>query len=205
MSRRLRVVDHTLQVGELSDGARGVVRIVDPYHSRAVRHVGGNRLKVGKPAVRLGQRHPVALASREPGPDRVDRISGVRHQGHVPRVYEAERGVAYTLLGAYQGQDLLVGVEPYVEPAPVPVGNGPPELREAVRLRVTVVGRVKGGLPQRVDDRCWGRKVGVADAEADDLSALSLLLRDLPADLYEQVRRHPVQAACESHLSSNKS
>ena len=187
-----RELHHLLEVVGLGYRPGGVVRVVEPHHLCGPRHVLRYGLQVGQPAVLLQQRHPVALAAREPGAHRVDGIAGIGHERYVARVQEAQRGVAYALLRADERQHLLVGVERDAEAPLVPVGGRLPELGQAVGLGVAVVGRVQGRLPQPFDDVGRRRYVRVAYAEADDLDTLLLLRGDLAADLDEQVRRYLV-------------
>ena len=144
------------------------------------------------------QRHHVRGAAREHGADRVDRVRGVRHERDVAGVDEAEGHVADALLCPDERHDLLVA-ELDVEAAGVPAGDGVAHLRQAVGLGIAVVGRVVGGCLQRGEDVVGRRNVGVADAEADDVDALGALLRDLPADLEEEVRRKLVEPVGELH------
>ncbi len=71
---------------------------------------------------------------------------------------------------------------------------GPPTVG-GVRVRARV-----GHRPLRSsDDRRVGRRVGVADAEADHIDAGCAFAGDLALELGEQVRRNSFQATTRSH------
>ncbi len=94
------------------------------------------------------------------------------------------------LLGADEA-DHLVGLVQvrHAEALGVPTRHGLAEGRQALVVRVAVVGGVLGGFVEGVHDESGGRQIGVADAQADDVHAArgDLLLHAV--DLGEQVGR----------------
>ena len=101
------------------------------------------------------------------------------------------------------GIDLGGGVERHAEAALVEGGDGLAELRAAAVRRVLVRARVAPRRRCSASTTSCGRgRVGIADAEADHVDALRLLLGDLPLELGEQVRRDPLQAATRLSFSS---
>ena len=138
----------------------GLLGVVQPHHLGGASHVRGNGVQLGQPPVAFVKGHHVALGPGEHGPDAIDRISRVRDQRDVPRIEEAEGGMTDALLGPYQRQHLFVGVQCYAEPFFVPLRDGPPHLREAVSLWVTMVGRVLGRAQEAVYDGLRRRDIG---------------------------------------------
>ena len=176
-----------LEEGDVSDGRRGVAWVVDEEQLGLLRDVRWHRVEIGEEPSLLRQRQWVWCASRELHRHRVDGIAGVRHERDIAWVDEAEGDVADALLGADQGQDLLVGVEAQPEAALVPASDGLAVLWQAVRIRIALVFRVARGLHERVENVRRRRQVRVADGERDDIDAGGLLLGDLLADGREKV------------------
>ena len=144
----------------------------------------------------------MAFAAREPCAYRIDGIAGVRHERDVARLDVAEGYVANALFRADKRQGFAVGVNRDAEPALIPVGDGLPEFGQAVRLRVAVVGRVKRGLAQPLNDAVGRGDVRVAYAETDYLYPLLSLGGYLAANLNKEIRRHSVYSAGEVHIHS---
>ena len=139
------------------------------------------------------------LAAGEHGPDRVDGVGGIGHEGDVAGVDKAQRHVADALFGADQRQHFRIAVEGDAEARPVPVGDGLAQLGQALGLGVAVVGGIVRRGVQTVEDALRRRQVGVADGEGDDVDALGALLVDLLADLDEEVGGKLFDAVGELH------
>ena len=113
-----------------------------------------------------------------------------------------EADVGDGLLRAQRGHDLALGVESDAEAPPVVGGHRLAEQQGALVRRVLV----RGGVPRRLgegrDDVLGCRRVGVADAEADDVDAGRPPGGDLALDLGEQVRRQALDALLRSVSSA---
>src|SRR5256885_16835047 len=107
--------------------------------------------------------------------------------------------MADRLLAAERRDDLRRRVELDPETVSIEPGRRLAELLGALVARIPVRRGIAGGGGKRLDDRLGRRQVGIADAEADHIDSLALLLRDLPLELGEEVRRHGVQTFRESH------
>ena len=97
-------------------------------------------------------------------------------------------------LAPIAGITSLLGVDLDPEAALVEARERLAELLAAAVARVLVRAGVGDRLLHRVDDVRVGRRVGVADAEADHVDAGGALVGDPPLQLLEHVRRHRLQA-----------
>ena len=173
---------------EVRDGAGRVVRVVQPQQLRAGGVGGGHLVEAWQPAVLLAQRERKRVAAREHRRDLVHGVAGRRADREIAGVDEAQRQVPDALLRADQRDHLGLRVERHAVAALIPARDGFTELRQALALRVAVVGRVLGRALQRFDDVRRGRQVRVADAERDDIDAPGALLGDEFGDAGEEVR-----------------
>ena len=155
----------------------------------------------GSQSVLLRHRQPVRLSAGKQRPDVVDRVSGVRLQRDVPRLQQPQRDVADALLRADERQRLGGRVQLHAKAAVVPPGDGLAELRQALGLRVAVVGAMVRSLLQLLQHGVGRRQVGVADAEGDDTLALGPLGRDAPGDLHEKIGRKLLDTLRELHCN----
>ena len=178
--------------------AGGVIRVVDPHHLGLLRDLLRNQREVRPKAVLFQQRHGIGGSPREHRAHGVDRVRRIRHERHIARVDEAERHVSDAFLRSDQRHDLLVP-QLDAEPFCVPAANRLPHLRQPVGLWITMVRRIVRGAFQCVQDRRRRWDIRIPDAETNDIRALRALLRDLAADLQEQVRRELCQPVGELH------
>src|SRR4029450_6962884 len=96
---------------------------------------------------------------------------------------------------------LTVGIELDVEAPAVPVADGDAQLVDAARHGVAMVLRLLRRLDQALHDVRWGRAVGIAHREVDDvLAGASRCLLEV-ADDVEDVRGKPLYAR-ELHASA---
>ena len=132
-----------LEEVDVGYGAGRVVGVVQPEQPGPSQYVLRHRVQVRQELVFLPQRQVVGLAAGEHRPYGVHRVAGVGHERHVSGIDEAEGDVADPLLGADEGQHLFLGVQLDAKPPLVPSGDRLSQLRQAVRFRVAVVGRVQ--------------------------------------------------------------
>jgi hypothetical protein len=93
-----------------------------------------------------------------------------------------------------------VGVQRHAEALLVPAGDRLAQRRQAIGLRIAVVGRGAGRAHQFVDDVGRRRQVGVAHAEADDIDALRPLLGYFLRYADEEIRRQLLDSFRCSHI-----
>src|ERR671925_1385345 len=142
------------------------------------------------------------VGAGEDRPRGVRRIPRLRAEAETTRIEARHGDVTDGLLAAEHGNHLRRRIELDTEPVAVEGCRcltklgGPVIRRVPMRLWVTEAGRGS------VDDRVGRREVGIADREADDVDALTLLCRDLALQLGEEVRRHLVETARELHSNS---
>jgi hypothetical protein len=104
-------------------------------------------------------------------------------------------------LGTDGRADLGFEVERDAELALVQIGDGQPQLGNALARRVPMVTRIAHGLDQLVDGNLGRRDVGVAERQVDDVLAGPPELHFQCVDLCECIRRECVDPA-KLHPSS---
>ena len=125
----------------------------------------------------------------------VDRVARRRDERRVAGLDERPHEVDEALLGAHRRDHLGLGIQLDSEAAPVEVGAGRAELRDALRGGVAVVVRLRGGLLELRDGHLGRGQVGIAEPEVDDVVACAAQLERQLADHREHVRRQPVEPA----------
>ena len=136
------------------------------------------RVEVGHEAELRLQRQQHRLGAREQRAAGVDGVAGVGGEGDVARVEEGEAEVVDALLGADRRDHLGLGVDLDAEAAVVEAGERVAELLAAAVRGVLVRCRVGDGRLHRLDDVREGRRVGIADPEADHVDPGRLLVGD---------------------------
>ena len=129
----------------------------------------------------------------------VDGIACARDERVVTGIDEGGEQVGDALLAADEREDFLVGVDVDVEAVLHPLRAGLAVAGCAEVAGILVIRGVVDGLAHRLDDVLGRGRVGVADAQRDDVDALCLLRRLLAVDLGEQVRRQIVDALGGPH------
>ena len=183
--------DRPLEEVVLDDPAGGVVGVVEEHHPRAGGDVRRDGLQVGLEPQLRQEGHGDRLGARQQRPGGVDGVARIAGQGDVAGVEEGQVDVGHGLLGAQRGDDLRGGVEGDAEARRVEAGHGLAEGRPPPVGRVLVGVRAADLVAHGGDHHLGGRRVGVADAQRDDVDALGPLGRDLLLDLGEQVRGQP--------------
>jgi hypothetical protein len=125
----------------------------------------------------------------------VDGVARRRDERGIARLEEHPHEVDEALLCTHGRDDLCLGVELDAEAAAVEVCAGEPELRDAAGGRVAVVVGLRGGLLQLRHSNVGRGKVGVPEAEVDDVLAGTAQVERQLADRREDVRRERVDAA----------
>ena len=184
-------LDHPGEEVVLDDPAGRVVGVVDEHQPGPRGDVGRDRLEVGLEAELGQQRHRHRLGAGQQRPGRVDGVARVARQGDVAGVEERQVDVGHGLLGAHRRDDLGRRVEGHAEARVVEARHGLAEALAPAVGRVLV--RVRPGdlLAHGLDHERRGGRVGVADAEGDDVDARRPLGGDLLLDLGEEVRGEP--------------
>ena len=131
-------------------------------------------------------------------PRRVDRITRIGRQAEVALVQQREADVGDALFGAEQRHDLAVLVERHPETILIVGGDRRAKLDAAAVGGVLVVVRRAHAVDHGPDDVIGSRRVGVADAEADDVDAGRPFGRHLALDLGEQVGRQALDPPRET-------
>ena len=186
--------DDATEEVELDHLGGGVVREVDDEGLR-LGPGGAHRVLEARQEVGARQeRDGAQVAARDDHRVLVDGIGGARAEHDVAGAEHGEREVPDALLRAHGDDRLRVGVEVDGEAALVPVADRDPQLVDAARHRVAVVGRLAHGLDQLLDHVRRARPVGVAHREVDDVLARPAGLELQVADDVEDVRREPLDA-----------
>ena len=164
-------VDHALHEVEVDARGRRVVRERQHDHAWARPRVFPRLEQVVEEVLLGPEAHVADLGAGEDGTPDVDRVRRAGHERGVAGAEQHPHQVREALLGADGAADLRVGVELDAELALVEVGDGQPQLRDALARGVAVVARVAHRLDELVDGDVGRRNVGVAETEVDDVDA----------------------------------
>jgi hypothetical protein len=119
-------------------------------------------------------------------------VPWIWHDRHVTRIDVEQWQVRDPLLGADEGQDLVKGVDPDIEPFPHPFRDLQPELGQAALERITAHSLFGDRLLDRRDRLRRRHLVGIACTQVDDidplLDQLGLDLRDIGQRVRRQRR-----------------
>ena len=112
-------------------------------------------------------------ATTEAGADGVDRIAGARDQDDIARIDKRQMNVPDSFLRADQGQHFVGRIQRHIETSFVPVGHRGSERQHPFVGGILMVLGVLGRQSQAFDNRSRRRQIRIADAEVDDIDALS--------------------------------
>ena len=135
-------LDSALEEPRLDHRSRGIVRVVEEEHIRALRDLPGDGVEVGQEPVRLLERQVVHPGTGEKRARRVGRVARVRRETDVTGVEQREANVADRLLAPERRDDLRVRIELVAKPPPIEAGRGLPELPRAPVARILVRRRI---------------------------------------------------------------
>ena len=142
----------------------------------------------------VGERYAHQLPPGNDHAGRVDGVSGVGHQHHVPGHDRGQHQVGQALLGPDGGDGLGLGVDIHVEAALVPVRDGHPELGDALGRGIAVVGPLAGRLDEFCHDVGRGSQVGVPHPQINDILAPATGFHLQGVYRGKNIRRQPLHA-----------
>ena len=137
----------------------------------------------------VANRHALHLRAGNHATVLMDRIGRRRREHDIALIEHREREMRDTFLGADRDDRLGVGIEFDAVAALVPVADRQPELIDAARNRVAMVGIFRGGFDQFGDDMRRRRLVGITHPEIDNILAGAPRLQAQFANRVEYVRR----------------
>jgi hypothetical protein len=129
-------------------------------------------MKVGKKSVLLQKGEKFHFPAGQLDPGLVRRIGGVRDQGRIPAVQEAERKDKETLGRAQKRKDFGAGIELDSEPPLIPTGNGFLERPVGVKAWIMMMVGMANGIPEGIQEMLGRSYVRVSQPQVDHIAAL---------------------------------
>ena len=143
-------IDHPLHEAQVDDRGGRIVREVHDHELRARPAAADRRHQLIEEFVAVAQRHALDLGARNDASVLMNRIGRRRREHHVALIENRQSQMRDAFLGADRGDGFRIGIEFDVVAPLVPVANRQPQLVDAARDRIAMVGGLGGGLDQLV-------------------------------------------------------